>query len=847
MRPQPASLTLCSPFSGLPLPLSQVPDPAFAGKLVGDGFAVDPVSDTLLAPCDGELIQIHPSRHALVVRADNGLEVLVHVGINTVKLKGEGFTALATVGSRVQCGMPLLRFDLDAVARRAKSLRTVVLVTNSEQLAAIEPLATGEVSAGAPLYRAVLGQPQPASATAGDGQWRHSALVKLPNPTGIHARPAAAIAALAKGFNSQIELQLGKRRANAKSVVALMGLDAKCGDAITLAARGGDADAAISALAAAIAAGLGEEGVTTSAAPALLDAEPSLLLPPASEANQLSGISASPGFASGQLVQLREEQLTYSEAGEGVALELRRFDDAVVAARAALLTLEARMQQDGLGRKAEIFGAHRALLDDPALYDQTIALIRSGLSAPAAWQQAVDAQSEALARMQNELLAGRAADLRDLGKRLLRLLLGLPAEARLQLPAQAIIVADDLSPSDTANLDRSRVVGICTLLGGASSHAAILARTMDIPALAAVDKRIRELADGTPVLLDASRGLLLVNPEPQALSALEQARRAHAERRAAAAATAHQPAITLDGKRLEVVANIGNLADAEKALNLGAEGVGLLRSEFLYLSRATAPSEAEQVAAYSAILAAMGERPVIVRTLDVGGDKPLPYLPLPQEENPFLGERGIRVGLNHPAILRQQLRALLQAAPAGKLRIMLPMVSSLRELQLAKQLLQQEQQALGVPAVALGIMVEVPSAALMAAQLAPHVDFFSIGTNDLTQYTLAIDRGHPLLAGLADGLSPAVLRLIEMTVKGAHAHGKWVGVCGGIASEAEAVPLLLGLGVDEFSVSVPALAEVKAQLRTLDAAACQQLAAKALACDDGLAVRQLVAASQPQS
>ncbi|MBQ1782867.1 MAG: phosphoenolpyruvate--protein phosphotransferase [Gammaproteobacteria bacterium] len=838
-----AKIIINAPFNGLVVPLAHVADPAFAGKLVGDGLAIDPLTDTLLSPCAGEVIQVHPARHAVVVRSPEGLEVLIHVGIDTVKLKGEGFTALVTTGSKVAAGTPLLRFDLDNVSRRARSLQTVVLITNVERVARIESYASSEVEAGTPLYQVTLAAVTAASTATGSRV--EAPAVILPNPSGIHARPAAAIVAIAKGFTSQIELVIGSRRANAKSVVALMGLDAKFGEAVVVSARGADAVAATSALAEALAAGLGEEGVSAGGGGSLLDAEPSLLFPPATDPRQINGISASPGFAVGQLVHVREETFSYPLEATDSGSELLALDDAIIEARADLQLLETRMIKDGFGRKAEIFGAHRALLDDPALYDSAVAAIRTGASTPHGWQQAVTEQSDALARMKNELLAGRAADLRDLGKRVLRLLLGLPAYGERPLPERAIIVADDLSPSDTANLDRTKVVGICTLLGGASSHTAILARTMDIPALAGVEARIRGVADGTPVLLDASHGKLQLNPDAAELAALEQARSARAAARAAANACAHEPAITRDGKRLEVVANIGGLKDAQKGLELGAEGVGLLRSEFLYLSRATAPSEAEQAEAYSAILAAMGGKPVIVRTLDIGGDKPLPYLPLPEEENPFLGERGIRVGLNRPAILRQQLRALLQAAPSGKLRIMLPMVSSLHELALARQLLEEERHKLGAAPVELGIMIEVPSAALMADRFAPHVDFFSIGTNDLTQYTLAIDRGHPLLAGLADALSPAVLQLIDMTVKAAHAHGKWVGVCGGLASEPEAVPLLLGLGIDEFSVSVPSLPEVKAQLRTLDSAACQELAAQALACDDGAAVRRLVAAEQP--
>jgi phosphocarrier protein FPr len=313
-----------------------------------------------------------------------------------------------------------------------------------------------------------------------------------------------------------------------------------------------------------------------------------------------------------------------------------------------------------------------------------------------------------------------------------------------------------------------------------------------------------------------------------------------AARRKADLEAALLPARTTDGRRVEVVANIGGVSDAQQALRLGGEGVGLLRSEFLFLGRGVAPSEDEQAGIYRAAAETLGPaRPLVIRTLDVGGDKPLPYLPIPREDNPFLGERGIRVGLDRPEILRVQLRAILRASGAGKIHVMFPMVATLSEWRAARAVLEEERQKLGVPAIPAGIMVEVPAAALTAEQFAREVDFFSVGTNDLTQYVLAMDRGHPKLAAQVDGLSPAVLSLIAGAVDAAHRHGKWVGVCGGIAGDSQAVPVLLGLGVDELSVSLPAIPRIKAQIRTLALAECQRLAQEALRQDSAAAVRAL--------
>jgi phosphocarrier protein FPr len=360
-----------------------------------------------------------------------------------------------------------------------------------------------------------------------------------------------------------------------------------------------------------------------------------------------------------------------------------------------------------------------------------------------------------------------------------------------------------------------------------------------IPALAGIEAGALELRTGTRVILDGDKGTLRLNVTPDDVARIRKAQERSEARRKENLANALKPAITLDGVRIEVAANIGGLKDAKKIAALGGEGVGLLRSEFLFMERSDAPSEEEQYETYKGIAELVGENPLIIRTLDVGGDKPLAYLPIPKEDNPFLGERGVRVGLDRPEILRAQLRAILRASKFGNVKIMFPMIAMLSELRDVKAMLAEEAASLGVPTVPAGIMVEVPSAAMMAEQFAAEADFFSIGTNDLTQYTLAMDRGHPKLAPQVDGLNPAVLRLIGHTVKGAAPHGRMVGVCGGIASDPHAVPILIGLGVTELSVSLPSIPAVKAQIRTLRLDACRELAERAMAAESAAAVRAL--------
>ncbi len=838
--PASIKIALTAPLSGPLVPLERVPDPVFAQKMVGDGISIDPIDQCLRAPCDGKIVQLHSAGHAVTVATPQGIEILMHIGLDTVGLKGSGFTPRVKAGDSVKTGDALIDFDADYVATHAKSLLTQIVVTNSERVATFTPR-SGAVTAGRDVILELSLADAQAEAAAESVKTVTSEAIVIPNATGLHARPAAVLANLAKKFKAEIRIQKGEQQANAKSVVAIMGLEIGYGDKVTLVAKGDDAEAAVGTLTPLLWEGLGDEGCKPAPAPASFEvsasAEPAPR-PRSEDPNLLLGVAASPGLAVGEVFQVRHREIRVNETAEGDPQRERdRLDEAVDQARGQLEALQARLHGQRAADKAAIFAAHQELLDDPDLLDIAHSALAKGKSAEFAWHRAFTTHADRLASLRNELLAARANDLRDVGRRVLTLLTGAEPE-RQEPPINAILVAEELTPSDTASLDRNRVRGFCTTLGGATSHVAILARSLDIPAVAGIEPRALELPDGTPVILDGGKGTLRLNPSPEEIARIRATQERLAARRQTEMAVAHEPAITLDGHRIEVVGNIGGLAEAEQVPGLGGEGVGLLRSEFLFMERSTAPNEDEQFEVYKTIAEALGpDRPLIIRTLDVGGDKPLIYLPIPKEENPFLGERGLRIGLDRPEILRTQLRAILRAAAFGKVRVMFPMVGLLSELRDAKAILEEERQRLGVGPIETGIMVEIPAAAIMAAQFAREADFFSIGTNDLTQYTLAMDRGHPKLAPKVDGLNPSVLRLIAWTVEAAHAQGKWVGVCGGIASDPQAVPLLIGLGVDELSVSLPTIPSIKAQIRTLWLHECQDLARRALTLETAAEVR----------
>jgi phosphoenolpyruvate-protein phosphotransferase len=840
-------LILLAPVSGVIYPLERVPDPVFSQKLAGDGISIDPTDNVLRAPCAGEIVQQHAAGHAVTLKAAGEVDVLMHVGIDTVSLKGQGFTARVKLGDKVETGTPLIEFDLDYVARNAKSLLTEVIISNGERVSGIV-YGSGTAIVGETAVLTVTLNGATALSKEETGPTVTSEAIILPNPNGLHARPAAVLSSIAKTFQSDIRLQLGERSANARSVTSLMALETARGDKVVLVAKGPDARAAVDKLGPLIAEGLGDEGCVPAPAPATTTvAAISAPAPRPKEENPnlITGAAASAGLAVGEVYQVRHLEIEVKEQGGTPDRERRLLEDALGKAGAQLEALRAQLHGGLESAKAAIFAAHSELLEDPDLIDIATSAIAKGKSAAFAWKSAVKTHAERLAGLRNQLLAQRANDLRDVGERVLELLTGITRQAP-SYPPNAVLIAEDLTPSDTAAMERGKVMGFATVRGGATSHVAILARSLGIPALAGIAPRALELPNGTPVILDGSKGTLRLNPSNQEMEQLREAQIRHEKQRKQDLAHALEPAKTTDGHHLEVAANIGGVKDADQVAGLGGDGVGLLRSEFLFMERSAAPSEDEQFEEYKAIALAVGaDRPVIIRTLDVGGDKPLAYLPIPKEDNPFLGERGIRVGLDRPEILRTQLRALLRASQFGKLRVMFPMIATIAELRDAKAILAEEANSLGIAPMPCGIMVEIPSVAVMAELFAEEADFFSIGTNDLTQYTLAMDRGHPKLAPKVDALNPGLLRLIALTVDGARKHQRFTGVCGGIAGDAQAVPILVGLGVDELSVSLPSIPTIKAQIRRLSHADCRDLAQRALNCRTGDEVRALLPEVEP--
>jgi len=566
---------------------------------------------------------------------------------------------------------------------------------------------------------------------------------------------------------------------------------------------------------------------------------------------KMIGIPASSGIAIGPIfIYQPVTPVVERRIITDTAAELARLDTVIVAASVELEALKIKTQAAVGTEEAQIFEVHRMFLEDAAFAGEIKEAIETGkINAEAAVSQTVTALVEQFEALDDDYFRQRAADIKDVGQRLLRLLTGVGGSNLAELTTPAIILAADLTPSDTATVDREMVLGFGTATGGATSHTAILSRSLGIPAVVGLGPEALHLASTDQLILDGGSGEVWVNPDPATIAAFEQRRQAQLQDQAEALRHAHQPAITTDGRQVEIAANIGSLADAKHAIEMGAEGVGLLRTEFLFLERSTLPGEEEQYQVLRAIADVFQQRPLVIRTLDAGGDKQIPYLDMPAEQNPFLGRRAIRLTLAEPQLFQAQLRAILRAGYERNIKIMFPMISSLSELRQARAQLEQAQAALGTAQIPqaespeVGIMVEIPSAAILADALAPLVDFFSIGTNDLAQYTLAADRTNPLVAPLADPLHPAVLRLIRQVIEAGHAHGKWVGMCGELAGNPLAVPVLLGLGLDEFSMTASAIPAAKALIRTLSVPQAQQLAHACLQLTDLADVQQFL--SQP--
>ena len=552
----------------------------------------------------------------------------------------------------------------------------------------------------------------------------------------------------------------------------------------------------------------------------------------------ISGILASPGIAFGKALLLKEDEIVIDRkkiSADQVDQEVERFLSGRAKASAQLETIKTKAGETFGEEKEAIFEGHIMLLEDEELEQEIIALIKDKhMTADAAAHEVIEGQASALEELDDEYLKERAADVRDIGKRLLRNILGLKIIDLSAIQDEVILVAADLTPSETAQLNLKKVLGFITDAGGRTSHTSIMARSLELPAIVGTGSVTSQVKNDDYLILDAVNNQVYVNPTNEVIDKMRAVQEQVASEKAELAKLKDLPAITLDGHQVEVCANIGTVRDVEGAERNGAEGVGLYRTEFLFMDRDALPTEEEQFAAYKAVAEACGSQ-VIVRTMDIGGDKELPYMNFPKEENPFLGWRAIRIAMDRKEILRDQLRAILRASAFGKLRIMFPMIISVeevralrKEIEIYKQELRDEGKAFD-ESIEIGVMVETPAAATIARHLAKEVDFFSIGTNDLTQYTLAVDRGNDMISHLYQPMSPSVLNLIKQVIDASHAEGKWTGMCGELAGDERATLLLLGMGLDEFSMSAISIPRIKKIIRNTNFEDAKVLAEQALA------------------
>ena len=550
----------------------------------------------------------------------------------------------------------------------------------------------------------------------------------------------------------------------------------------------------------------------------------------------IKGIAASNGIAIAKAFKLIEPELTVVKSTiSDVEAEINLYKEALVKTTEELQKIKVKAAQNLSEEEAAVFDAHINMANDPELLSQTTDKIKTeNVNASYAFDEVSNMFIMMFESMDNEYFRERAADIKDIKKRILAHLLGVKVNDPSTIDEQVVIIAEDLTPSDTAQLDRNFVKGFATNIGGRTSHSAIMARSLEIPAVVGTKTVLEDVKDGDMIILDGLEGNVIVNPSAEQLAHYEEVATSYEAQKAEWAKLKNEKTVSKDGQHVELAANIGTPKDVEGVLANGGEAVGLYRTEFLYMGRDNFPTEEEQFEAYKAVLEAMGDKPVVVRTLDIGGDKELPYLHLPKEMNPFLGYRAIRLCLDDTDLFCTQLRALLRASAYGKLRIMFPMIATLNEFRSAKALLLEEKAKLVAEGVTVsdeievGMMVEIPSAAVLADQFAKEVDFFSIGTNDLIQYTMAADRMNEKVSYLYQPYNPSILRLVKMVIDAAHKEGKWTGMCGEMAGDQTAIPLLLGLGLDEFSMSATSILPARSLISKLSKAEMQELAAEAL-------------------
>ena len=770
------------------------------------------------------------------VYSEDGVLVLMDLGSAVLSAKMALDLLPPEMADKIRfCGAPLiegavaaavqigLTNDLDAICREANA----ALAPKREQLGG----ENDELNAPPPV-------PDDSS---------ESITLTLTNLHGLHARPAAKFVQTAARFMANvtvIDLSNGKGPVSARSLNAVATLGAIENHQIRISASGEEAKLVLSALKVLIENNFGEASIASA-----LEDKPAVISKVIEESGALTAVPISEGFALAPLFKYQASRPPIpTHPAENPEAEWTHLQAALESTSREITLLARRMKQSIGASDGAIFDAHLLILQDPDL----IKTARAGIderheNAAFAWNAAVNAAAESYRVLDDPYLQARAADVEDVGTQVLFAMADKSARPSLAFDEPVILYAADLTPTETSQLDMQMVLGIITAGGGPTSHSAILSRALGIPSVAGVGTLLERQPSGTLTGINGFTGEIWLEPSLDVQGKLQASRTDWLVGREKLLQTSQQLAVTKDNHHVEVFANIGGVNDARAAVKNGAEGVGLLRTEFLFLTRETAPSEEEQFLLLHEIFETMGEqRPVTTRTLDVGGDKELPYIQLPEEPNPFLGVRALRLSLSRPDLFLAQLRAILRAAEGFPCRIMFPMVADVEEISKARTWvekahseLQRENKPHAWP-VELGIMVEIPSAALLAPVLAQEVDFFSIGTNDLTQYTLAAERGNPALSHLADGLHPAVLKLIGQVVEASHQAGKWTGICGELGGDPEATAILVGLGVDELSLNPAGIPRIKSIIRDLTMDTAQALASQALQCKTSAEVRKLV-------
>jgi phosphocarrier protein FPr len=765
------------------------------------------------------------------VYSEDGVLVLMDLG--SAVLSAETAIELLDEArrSRVQlCAAPLVEGAVAAatLAAAGAGIAEVVIEARNALAAKVAQLGTGDE------------RPQPAVAADDTGP-SEEALVKLPNRLGLHARPAARLVRLTRHYRARVTLENVTQRtgpAAGDSINGVLSLGARQGHRLRICARGPEAHEALAALKNFIESGCGDKEEPFKDIPDRMAPQ---------SPRQLSGIPASAGIAVGPLLKLRPAAIELTPRTPGTPeAERQRLMSAVRGAREETRALYEWSRAHIGTDEACIFDAQALFLEDPELLGGVSRrLVEDRVGAESAWQAETSRLANRLAALEDPYLRARAADVTDAAARVLRRLTGQTSGAMV-LREPAILTAHDLTPSEVKDFDPTMTLGLCLETGGASTHSVILARAMGIPVVAGMGPGISALADGTVVAVDGEQGTVWISPDAGQVQALENRRQNWLAARRAAESERHKPAATRDGRRIRVLANISGVAEAVEALACGAEGVGVLRTEFLFLGRSAAPGEEEQVAAYRAIAESLRGRQLTVRALDIGGDKSLPYVEIGEEANPFLGWRGIRVMLSRRDLFRTQLRAVLRAGAARPIELLLPMISSVDELRETKAMVGEAEAELereGLPFrrnIRIGVMIEVPAAVAIAGDLAREASFFSIGSNDLIQYAMAADRTNSRVAPIADPFQPAVLRLIRQTIEAGRGGGIDVALCGELAADPVAVPLLLGLGLEEFSVSAPLIPELKRAISCWSVPEAGSVAQEALAMDSCESVRRLL-------